>query len=128
MKLLGKYNSNLVPFHAQELLKLLEQAITLGEYGGSRLVDAAAVEKLKQQSRGFSSCHRFRPEAVRWPVHLCSFTLQKPILTKAPKRPAKCTLSPVLLVGSRANRIALGAHFSHPGALRRFAGLRSFRG
>ena len=51
MKLLGKYNSNLVPFYAEELLKLLEQAITLGEYGGSRLVDAAAVEKLKQQSR-----------------------------------------------------------------------------
>ena len=49
-------------------------------------------------------------------MHLCSFTLQKPILTKASKRTAKCRLSPETFVGSPANRIALGAHFSHPGA------------
>lgn len=76
MKLLGNYSSKLVPFHAEELLKLLETGVTLGEYGGSKLLDTAAVDKLRRQSRDFSSLpailagSRSTSESIDYPLDL----------------------------------------------------------
>jgi hypothetical protein len=53
MKLLGAYKSNLAPFHYDELLKLLEQAVELGEFSGNKTFDSDAFERLRQQAQEF---------------------------------------------------------------------------
>lgn len=76
MKLLGKYQSQLTSFYAEELLKLLETAVTLGEYGGSKLIDTTAAERLKAQSRDFATLpvipagSRATPESIDYPMSL----------------------------------------------------------
>lgn len=53
MRLLGSYKSNLAPFHYEELLKLLEQAVELGEFSGNKTFDSTEIEKLQQQAQDF---------------------------------------------------------------------------
>ena len=55
MKLLGAYSSRISVFHYQELLKLLEAGLVLGDFGGGALFDKAAADILIQQGQDFSS-------------------------------------------------------------------------
>lgn len=54
MKLLGAYPSTLLLYHREEILSLLQQAVAAGDYGGGKLIDAAAVRSLEQQVADFS--------------------------------------------------------------------------
>jgi hypothetical protein len=53
MKLLGSYKSNLAPFHYEELLKLLEVAVELGEYSGNKTFNEEAVTLLRSAAQEF---------------------------------------------------------------------------
>jgi hypothetical protein len=53
MKLLGSYQSNLAPFHYEELLKLLETAVELGEYAGNKAFDEQAAANLRSAAQEF---------------------------------------------------------------------------
>ena len=52
--LLGGYQSNIAAWHTQELLRLVQQAAALGEYGGGKLFDTAAANALKKQGEDFT--------------------------------------------------------------------------
>lgn len=55
MKLLGSYPNQISSFQYQELLKLLQDSLVSGDYGGGRLFDAEASRKLKAQAEDFTS-------------------------------------------------------------------------
>ena len=55
MKLLGAYPSGLVAKHYDQLLQLLNQSLSVGDYGGGSLVDAAVIAQLQTQAADFTS-------------------------------------------------------------------------
>src|ERR1039458_782295 len=55
MRLLGAYVPKISVFHYQELLKLLEAGLVLGDFGGGALFDKAAADALIQQGQDFST-------------------------------------------------------------------------
>ena len=55
MQLLGSYKNKLSQFHYQQLLQLLQDAISAGDYGGGKLFDKTAADRLKQQADDFAS-------------------------------------------------------------------------
>ena len=55
MNLLGNYSNRLSVWHYQELLKMLEQSLTDGDFGGGKLFDKAAADTLLKQGQDFSS-------------------------------------------------------------------------
>ena len=54
MRLLGPYNSQLSAFHYQQLLALLEAALTQGDYEAGRLFNHQAAESLQAQGDSFA--------------------------------------------------------------------------
>ena len=53
--LLGGYQSDIAAWHTQELLRLVQQAAALGEYGGGKLFDTAAANAIiKNQGEDFT--------------------------------------------------------------------------
>lgn len=76
MRLLGTYPNQLSQFQYQELLSLLENSLSQGEYGGGRLFDAAAVAGLQEQARDFTSLpvvaagQRATAESMTYPLSI----------------------------------------------------------
>ena len=55
MDLLGTWPSKLATFHYEELLQLLKQAVSQGDYGAGQLFDQQAASDLITQAQDFSS-------------------------------------------------------------------------
>jgi len=55
MQLLGSYPTQLASWYKDELLTLLQAAISAGDYGGGKLVDSSTINTLNQQAQDFTS-------------------------------------------------------------------------